>query len=69
MAARRHQVFVRDNGRCHFCGAWYGENWGEAHHIIPRGKGGSDDLDNIVWSDKKCHRAEHVRPMWTPKQA
>ena len=62
MSARRHQVFVRDNGRCYFCGAWYGESWGEAHHLTHRGKGGSDDLENIVWSDSKCHRQHHVRP-------
>ena len=69
MAARRHQVFVRDNGRCQTCGAWYGEDWGEVHHRLHRGRGGSDDLSNLEWSCRKCHRQHHVRPMWTRKQA
>lgn len=64
MSEQRHRVFLRDQGRCQNCGAWVGEDYGEMHHIIHRGKGGSDDIENLSWSCRKCHRSHHVRVKW-----
>src|SRR5262249_40047065 len=69
MSARRLEVFNRDQARCQYCGGIWGWETGEAHHVRPRGKGGSDDLDNLVWSCRACHRDQHVAPRWTLKQA
>lgn len=58
---RRHEIFLRDLGRCQYCGMWVGEEYGEMHHVIHRGKGGSDDASNLVWSCRKCHRSHHIQ--------
>jgi len=70
MTARRHEVYTRDKGRCMLiasplCRGW--ANWedGELDHIISRGKGGSDDLDNVRWACKPCHRKRHVMVQWS----
>jgi rubredoxin len=62
MTQQRMKVYERDKGKCQTCGAAYGWNYGHAHHRIHRGKGGSDDLDNLEWSCPTCHREKHVRP-------
>jgi 5-methylcytosine-specific restriction endonuclease McrA len=43
---------------------------GGIHHLVPRGKGGSDDYSNLVWACTKCHRAAHEErnPKWTTKR-
>jgi len=69
MSIQRHEVFVRDKGRCQECGMWIGEDYGEVHHKLPRGKGGSDNADNLEWSCRKCHRFQHHErnPRWSKK--
>ena len=67
---QRHGVFLRDNGKCQACGAYYGEDWGELHHL----KGGLGLQrcwcpENLAWSCPKCHRSVHARPLWTPRTA
>ena len=67
MSEARHFVFVRDKGRCQECGMWIGEDYGEVHHKVPRGKGGSDNIGNLEWSCRKCHRFAHRarNPQWS----
>ena len=64
---RRLQTYERDKGRCRLiasprCRGFANWNDGETDHILPRGKGGSDDLDNLRWVCKPCHRFRHVHP-------
>lgn len=53
----------RDGWDCHYCGAALG--WGhpsvtrpEVEHVIPRSRGGTDRLDNLVLSCGPCNRAK-----------
>ena len=65
---RRMDVFVRDHGRCQNCGAWYGWEWGEMHHL--KGGLGLDRcwcMENLAWSCPQCHRSKHVQPMWSKR--
>jgi 5-methylcytosine-specific restriction endonuclease McrA len=32
----------------------------DAHHVIPRSEGGTDDKDNIITLCKPCHRQVHI---------
>lgn len=48
------QVFKRDNYTCKYCGVVGGKL--EADHIIPFSKGGSDELDNLTTSCRRCNR-------------
>jgi len=43
----RSQVFIRSNTRCESCGITNDKKALEVDHIIPRNKGGSDDLSNL----------------------
>jgi hypothetical protein len=47
-------VFNRDNFTCSYCGRRGG--FLELDHIYPFCKGGSDDLDNLTTSCRKCNR-------------
>ncbi len=58
---RRQEVYDRDRGVCRGCRKPVGWSWGHMHHILHRGKGGSDDLENLAWSCAGCHSKEHVR--------
>lgn len=46
------------NYECAICGA---NDYLEAHHIIPREKGGSDDYDNLILLCACCHAGVHKR--------
>lgn len=67
LTALRTQCFVRDKFRCTECGrpvSPYAPEWAysRAHmaHIIGRGAGGSDTLDNVTTKCQGCHMvAEH----------
>lgn len=61
MRRRRMQVFVFSNGKCVKCGKYLFDFNAEMHHIVPRGKGGSDDIGNLEMRCADCHRKQHVR--------
>lgn len=54
----REQVIERDRGECQNCCASVGQS-GDVHHIVPRGKGGSDKLSNLRLLCRQCHDAVH----------
>lgn len=51
-----NKVFKRDNYTCKYCGAKGKNVILEADHIKPKSKGGSDDLENLNTSCRKCNR-------------
>lgn len=70
MENRRRQVYERDGGKCQGCGEklFFGQGSArsmEMDHILPRGKGGDDSLDNLQslcgpWLNR-CHSKKHLR--------
>jgi 5-methylcytosine-specific restriction endonuclease McrA len=39
--------------------------WGtEAHHVLPRSKGGPDEFGNLLWACASCHQHLHGHPAW-----
>lgn len=66
--ATRAQALLRANGRCELCQKKApftlrdGTPYLEHHHIIPLGKGGKDDLSNLVVLCPNCHRKLHLVP-------
>jgi hypothetical protein len=62
-AIRRHQVQLRDGGQCAHTNA-HGERcgnrrWLDIHHVIPRGQGGDNQLENLTTLCSAHHRSEH----------
>jgi HNH endonuclease len=50
----RKEVFKRDNFTCSYCGNIGGVL--ECDHIVPFSKGGSNELENLTTSCRKCNR-------------
>ncbi len=64
MRNRRQEVFDRDKGRCQGCRKPVGWQSGHMHHVKHRGRGGSDDLENLAWACPDCHAKEHLQVKW-----
>lgn len=61
---RRKECYERDNWTCRDCGVHCsstGKNKIQAHHLIPRRHGGSDELDNLVTLCISCHHKREWR--------
>jgi HNH endonuclease len=71
MSRQRERLVLRDKGKCRKCKRFLGAEAGEAHHVISRGRGGSDDLENLEYRCGRyvgdCHTGEHVQVRWTPR--
>jgi hypothetical protein len=78
MAKLRSAAFHRSGGICE-CGRAECEskpmrlrmvNWvdGHLHHIVSRGRGGSDVLDNVQFITSACHREITGVPQWSFKK-
>ena len=58
--AIRQVILERDDHTCQSC--WrYG---GQVHHILERGKGGSDDPSNLITLCGPCHMLVSPIPDW-----
>jgi 5-methylcytosine-specific restriction endonuclease McrA len=66
MAQLRAAAYHRSQGICE-CGTYECQaqpqrlrrvNWfdGQLHHIVSRARGGSDELDNVLFVTRDCHR-------------
>jgi hypothetical protein len=68
MSRQRDRLMERDRYSCKKCGRHLLGD-GEAHHVIPKGKGGSDDLENLEYRCGRfigtCHTGEHVQTRFT----
>jgi 5-methylcytosine-specific restriction endonuclease McrA len=58
--AIRERVFERDEWLCQFCRFEGGSL--DAHHRLPRSRGGRDEYDCLVSVHRRCHQAIHDRP-------
>lgn len=59
------QVKQRDGYQCHYCGA----EGNTVDHIVPRSKGGTDDLDNLVTACNPCNASKGARAVFYPASA
>jgi 5-methylcytosine-specific restriction endonuclease McrA len=50
---KRDLVFIRDGRKCRICGKTKGLT---IDHIMPRSKGGSNEIDNLQTLCSKCNR-------------
>ena len=51
----RRIVRSKTDNRCYYCGANASGNLGEMEHFIPKSKGGTCELSNLVLSCKPCN--------------
>jgi len=66
MRSRKRAVLLRQQDyRCAMCGTWFDPDEDisliEAHHDIPRHRGGTDRMDNLQLAHRWCHKAHHAR--------
>jgi len=59
----RFEVFMRDNFTCRYCGRMPPEAVLEIDHIIPRSKGGTNGIDNLVTCCRECNQGKRVKIM------
>lgn len=62
----RAAILERDSYRCQSCGL---RKELDVHHIIPRGRGGSDNPDNLITLCRRCHHNIHVMSYVKPSAA
>jgi len=53
----RRAVFLRDGGRCQYCGA----KAESIDHVIPRSRGGEHTWENVVAACERCNSAKRDR--------
>lgn len=51
---KRH-IYERQNGLCAYCGQHRNIKYMTVDHIMPLSKGGTDSLDNLQCTCKKCN--------------
>jgi len=56
----RYEVFKKDNFKCVYCGAKPSDEGVilEVDHVLPVFEGGTNDIENLVTSCKKCNRGK-----------
>jgi len=55
---KRYLVFERDKFTCQYCGRRPPTVILEVDHIIPKSKGGTDDISNLITSCRDCNRGK-----------
>jgi 5-methylcytosine-specific restriction endonuclease McrA len=41
---------------------WYS---GHLHHVVSRARGGSDELENLLFITSECHKNLHGKVQWS----
>lgn len=62
----RKNIYIRDNGKCQYCGCKVNKEQGTIDHVIPRSQGGTITWDNVVLS---CFECNQMKGNKTPEQA
>ena len=57
----RFEVLKRSGGRCELCGASSRDNQIDVDHIVPRAKGGSNDISNLQALCRTCNAQKRDR--------
>ncbi len=57
----RYRVLAAANGRCSLCGATSKERRIEVDHVVPRSKGGSNNVSNLQALCDECNRGKSNR--------
>jgi hypothetical protein len=48
-------IMIQQKNKCAMCKKWLEDLEFTLHHIVPRAKGGKDELDNLIGLCNKCH--------------
>lgn len=59
----RFDVFHRDGFACVYCGRRPPDVLLEADHIVPRAKGGVDEIDNLATSCRDCNNGKSAKSL------
>ena len=51
----RHNVYLRDRGKCSYCGLKIPENKATIDHIVPKSKGGTTNFLNVTTACISCN--------------
>lgn len=62
----RRNLWLRDHGKCQYCGKKVSASEFEEEHVIPRSQGGQTNWENLVVSCTPCNQRKKDR---TPEQA
>jgi 5-methylcytosine-specific restriction endonuclease McrA len=62
----RQNVYIRDGGRCQYCGSLFSERDLTYDHVVPRSKGGETEWTNVVTCCTRCNLKKGGR---TPEEA
>ena len=57
----RYRVLAASGGRCALCGATSKDRRIEVDHVVPRSKGGSNDIENLQALCDECNRGKSNR--------
>ena len=57
----RAKVYNRDGGRCQYCGRELTRVEAQADHLIPKSRGGTKTLDNLVLCCEPCNQRKGSR--------
>lgn len=49
------RIGSKSRGRCWYCGIWFLSVKRTLGHVVPRSKGGSNDLSNLVFACQPCN--------------
>lgn len=63
VSSRKQAVRERDQRRCVNCHRDGSDITLDVHHIVPRGRGGSHRLSNMITLCRQCHDAAHGKAM------
>ena len=63
----RHLVKKHSQGMCHYCGDYAPD--GQADHVLPLSRGGTDSIDNLVWACKSCNSSKGNKTIEEWKQS
>lgn len=67
--SRRKQIMERDEFTCQNCGIQggsYGNAELHAHHVVPKSRGGSHDVSNLISLCSDCHQTVHSKNAQAP---
>ena len=53
------ELYKREHGHCEICKRWLFRNEANPHHVISKGAGGDDKLENLKLLCLECHNANH----------